>query len=181
MTFGNYATRQVDLAALVASIQQDLTEYDLQPSRQLLVVVPGLDREPYALQREVFQALRAAKISVYLPGNKDVNLPRQKWPSMGPNGFWRDGAVMVSPVMQPKGNEADVVHVVRLDQVASREDHIPMRNQLFVGVSRSRGWVRLSGAGMTGLLAGEVRRVLGAGDTLRFTYHPPRRMLDAAE
>ena len=181
VTFGNHATRRAELEALVTSIQQDLTEHGLQPSRQLLVVVPGLDWEPYTLQREIFQALRAANISVYLPGNKDVNVPKQKWPSTDPNGFWRDGAVTVSPIMQAKGNEADVVYVVGLDQVASREDHIPLRNQLFVGVSRSRGWVRLSGAGMTGLLADEICRVLAAGDMLRFTYRSPRRMLDAAE
>lgn len=182
VTFETYPTRQAELAALVACIRQDLTEHGLQPSRQLLVVVPGMEWEPYTLQREVFQALRAANLSVYLPGNKDVNVPKQKWPDTDPNGFWRDGAITVSPVMQAKGNEADVVYVVGLDQVAAREDHIPLRNQLFVGISRSRGWVRLSGAGMDSrALTGEVRRVLGAGDTLRFTYRPPRRTLDAGE
>lgn len=30
-------------------------------------------------------------------------------------------------------------------------------------------------------LTGKVRRVLAAGDTLRFTYRPPRRTLDASE
>lgn len=145
------------------------------------MVIPGLDWEPHTLQADVFRALRAAQLSVYLPGNKDVNAPKQKWPNIDPNGFWRDGAITVSPVMQAKGNEADVVYVLGLDRVAAREDQLKLRNQLFVGLSRSRGWVHLSGANMAGTaLAGEVQRVLASGDTLRFTYRQPRRSLDDA-
>ena len=179
VTFQHYSTRAAELNALVKSIQHDLSAGGLQPSRHLLIVVPGLEGQPYGLQREVFQALRAAGISVYLPGNKDVNMPKQKWPNTDPNGFWRDGAVTVSPVMQAKGNEADVVYVVGVDHVAAQEDSIKLRNQLFVGISRSRGWVHLSGAGLSGNpLAGEIERVIAAGDTLHFVYRQPRRQLD---
>jgi superfamily I DNA and RNA helicase len=179
VTFQSYPTRREELQALVRSVQEDLTTHGLQPSRQVLVVVPGLEWEPYNVQREVFRALRAANLSVYLPGNKDVNVEKQKWPDTDPNGFWRDGAVTVSPVMQAKGNEADVVYVVGLDHVAAREDSIKLRNQLFVGISRSRGWVHLSGQRLDGTaLAGEIQSVLASGDTLRFTYRPPRRQMD---
>ncbi|MDO4264391.1 MAG: NERD domain-containing protein [Deinococcus sp.] len=182
VTFEHYPDRRAELKALMHSIQRDLSEGGLQPSRHLLVVVPGLEWQPYRLQREVFQTLRAAGISVYLPGNKDVNVPKQKWPNTDPNGFWRDGAVTVSPVMQAKGNEADVVYVVGLDHIAAQEDSIKLRNQLFVGISRSRGWVHLSGCGMQGkTLTAEIERVIAAGDTLNFTYRQPKRQLDDVE
>ena len=85
----------------------------------------------------------------------------------------------ISPVMQAKGNEADVVYVVGLDRIAAREENIQLRNQLFVGLSRSRGWVHLSGADMErSPLAEEIQRVLTSGNTLRFTYRPPKRQLD---
>lgn len=179
VTFETYPTRRAELLALIASLQSDLTTHGLQPSRQILIVVPGLEWEPYTLQEDVFKALRSVNISVYLPGNKDVNVQKQRWPDTDPNGFWRDGAVTVSPVMQAKGNEADVVYVVGLDKIAAREDSIKLRNQLFVGISRSRGWVHLSGAALEGsALAGETRRVLGSGGELRFTYRQPKRQLD---
>ncbi|WP_412030361.1 ATP-binding domain-containing protein [Deinococcus yunweiensis] len=179
VTFETYPTRRAELLALIASVQEDLSTHGLHPSRQILIVVPGLEWEPYTLQEDVFKALRSVNISVYLPGNKDVNVQKQKWPDTDPNGFWRDGAVTVSPVMQAKGNEADVVYVVGLDRVAAREDSIKLRNQLFVGISRSRGWVHLSGAGMDGMpLAGEIRRVLASGGELHFTYRQPKRQLD---
>ncbi len=139
MTFAAYPDRKAELQALIASLQHDLREGGLQPSRHLLIVVPGLEWQPYNLQREVFQALRAAGISVYLPGNKDVNVPKQKWPNTDPNGFWHDGAITVSPIMQAKGNEADVVYVVGLDHVAAQEDSIKLRNQLFLWVSAAVG------------------------------------------
>ncbi len=106
-------------------------------------------------------------------------MPKQKWPNTDPNGFWHDGAITVSPIMQAKGNEADVVYVVGLDHVAAQEDSIKLRNQLFVGISRSRGWVHLSGAGMSSSqLKDEIERVIASGSTLRFTYRQPRRQLD---
>lgn len=181
VTFHSFANRREELDALVSALQRDLSVEGLQPSRQILVVVPGLEWEPYTLQGEVFRALRAANLSVYLPGNKDVNVPKQKWPNTDPNGFWREGAITVSPVMQAKGNEADVVYVVGLDRIAAREDNIQLRNQLFVGISRSRGWVSLSGAGMDGTsLAREIGAVLAAGGELHFTYRQPKRQLDDA-
>ena len=144
---------------LVAAVGRDLTEGGLHPSRHLLIVVPGLDGQPYGLQKAVFQALREAGVSVYLPGNRDADVPKQRWPDTDPNGFWREGSVTVSPVMQAKGNEADVVY--------------------FVGVSRSRGWVHLSGAGMAQTrLADEIQRVIAADGTLKFVYRPPKRQLD---
>ncbi|MFC4427183.1 ATP-binding domain-containing protein [Deinococcus navajonensis] len=179
VTFQNHPDRQSELRQLVTSIQRDLGAEGLQPSRQILVVVVGLEWEPSRIQAEVFHALRAANISVYLAGNKDVNVPRQKWPDTDPNSFWRDGAVTVSPVMQAKGNEADVVYVVGVDRVAVREDNLQLRNQLFVAISRSRGWAHLSGAGMEHLpLNQEIQSVLAAGNTLQFTYRAPRRRMD---
>jgi hypothetical protein len=80
--------------------------------------------------------------------------------------------------MQAKGT---VVYVVGLEGVARCDEHLPLRNQLFVGISSSRGCVHLSGSTMErSPLAAEVGRVLAAGDTLSFTYPPPKRNLDDA-
>lgn len=179
VTFESFPDRAAELRALVAAVGRDLSEGGLQPSRHLLIVVPGLDGQPYGLQKAVFQALREAGVSVYLPGNRDADVSKQRWPDTDPNGFWREGSVTVSPVMQAKGNEADVVYVVGLDHVAAQEDNIKLRNQLFVGVSRSRGWVHLSGAAMADTkLADEIQRVIAADGTLKFMYRPPKRQLD---
>lgn len=103
----------------------------------------------------------------------------QEYPNNDPNGFWRDGSVTVARTMQAKGNEADVVYVVGLDHVAKAEDHIPLRNQLFVALSRSRGWAHLSGTNCAeSTLAKEVHTVLTSGNALAFTFRHPKRLLD---
>ncbi|MBB6099659.1 superfamily I DNA and RNA helicase [Deinobacterium chartae] len=182
ITFDTYPARQAELEALCNRIAQDLQTEGLEASRNLLVVVLGEHREARMLQAEVFAALRRAGHSVYIPGNRDTNILHQKWPQNDPNGFWRPGAITVSPVMQAKGNEADVVYVVGVDHVAKAEDDLRLRNQLFVALSRSRGWAVLSGAGCSdSSLSREIRRVLEARGYLKFLYRPPRRQLDTLE
>ncbi|MOA65299.1 hypothetical protein D3C78_1916390 [compost metagenome] len=69
------------------------------------------------------------------------------------------------------------MHVVAFDQVARREDDIRMRNQLFVAMSRARGWVSLSGVGEQPM-CDEVRQVMASEGEYRFTLRrPPRREL----
>ncbi len=46
--------------------------------------------------------------------------------------------------MQAKGHEAEVVYVVGLKEVARHDAHLPLRSQLFVGISRSRGCLGLA-------------------------------------
>lgn len=181
VTFRTFPNRAAEIAALVESVRRDIAE-GLSPSRQLLVVIPGLEWEPCNLQRDVFRALRQAGIGACLPGNRDANVEKQRWPHNDPNGFWRDGDGPVSPVMQAKGNEADVVCVLGLDHVAAREDRIGLRNQLFVGISRSRGWVHLSGRQLPeNTLYREVEDVLESGNSLLFMDRPPRRQLEGEE
>jgi superfamily I DNA and RNA helicase len=62
-----------------------------------------------------------------------------------------------------------MVYVVGLDNVAKNEQDPNLRNQLFVGLTRSRGWACLSGIGNYDLYD-EMRKVITSGDTFTFTY-----------
>lgn len=173
------STRQAELDALVKDLQKDLGEHELQPSKHLLIVVLGQFKAVSWLQEEVRQALQAANISTFLPGNLKPNVAKQQYPNVDRNKFWCEGAVTIAPVMQAKGNEADVVYIVGLDQLAQQEDDLTLRNQLFVGMSRSRGWVTLSGVGLNQTTLGrEIQEVLKAKDAIEFTYRKPKRSLD---
>ncbi len=81
----------------------------------------------------------------------------------------------VSQIHRAKGNEAEMVHVVGFDLVARDEGSVNLRNGLFVALTRSRGWARLSGVGEHSMCE-EMRRVLSAGDSFTFTFsRPPQR------
>ena len=113
VSFQNYKDRAEELGALAANLKRHIDEDGLHLSRQLLTVIPALKGAHFGLQGEVFAALGSAGLSVYLPGNRNIGGPRQKWQDTYPNGFWREGAITVSPVMQANGKEADVVYVAR--------------------------------------------------------------------
>lgn len=46
-----------------------------------------------------------------------------------------------------KGNEAAVVYVVGVDSVQPFLSDVRMRNRLFTALTRSKGWIRISGIG----------------------------------
>lgn len=173
VTFDVYPHRAAEMQALVERIRRDLRE-GLSLSRNLLVVTVG----NYAnfVQKDVVAALRRAGIDTYIPAASGIN---REGDNREPNRFWHEGAVTVTTIHRAKGNEADVVYVVGLDKVARDEGDIAVRNGLFVAMSRSRGWLHLSGAGMVGTpFEREVRRVLDSGPVLTFRPVVPRRRLD---
>jgi superfamily I DNA and RNA helicase len=173
--FDSHASRADELAMLVENVRANLGPDGLKPSRELLVVVLGEGDEANVLQRQTATALMEAEIPVFIPTALGPNQLNPRYPNHDPDKFWHEGAVTVSLIHRAKGNEAEMVHVVGLDRVARREDDIQMRNQLFVALSRARGWVSLSGVGEHEL-NDEVRRVLESEGTYRFTFRrPPRR------
>ncbi len=91
-----------------------------------------------------------------------------KYPKNNPDLFWHDNAITVSRIDRTKGNEADMVYVIGLDNIAENESDPKLRNQLFVALTRSRGWLNLSGIGDHPFYE-EVRKVMEQKDTFTFT------------
>jgi len=178
ITYQDHATREQELDDLVRRLRRDLGEEGLQPSRHLLIVTLGEYGHDKVVQGQVAGALRRAGIDYYAPGALEVNQPPPE-KRADPNRFWMPGAVTVTTIHRAKGNEADSVYVVGLDQVARNEAEVTLRNHLFVAMSRSRGWLHLSGAGLsaTGFEA-EIGRVLAGGNSLTFSRGTPKRLLE---
>lgn len=173
VTFGDHVDRAAEVAALVRQVQRDLRE-GLTLSRHLLVVTVG--KEGATEIQGAAAALRRAGLPYSVPG---ASGPSVRGDNKAPNRFWHEGAITVTTVHRAKGNEADVVYVLGLDQVGQEEQDLALRNRLFTAMTRSRGWLHLSGVGMAGTpFEREVRAVLGSGDTLRFMPGVPRRRTD---
>ncbi|GGJ65500.1 ATP-binding domain-containing protein [Deinococcus aquiradiocola] len=171
--YASYTTRDAEMAALVEHVQRDLRE-GLTASRGILVIAVG--NFATDVQGAAAGALRRAGISYYVPG---ASKPDIKSDRARPNDFWHDGAVTVTTIHQAKGNEADSVYVVGLDLIAKDEQNLALRNQLFTAMSRSRGWLRLTGTGLAGTaFEREVQAVRSAGMSLTFLPGMPKRRTD---
>lgn len=175
LEFETYGSRQEELTALVEKIQHNIVHDGLNPSRDILVVVLGSNSEAIDLETQVAGFLMQQGIDIYIPSAPSSNILKFEWQVSQPNNFWCDGAVTVSRVPRAKGNEADMVYVVGFDNVARNESDVNCRNQLFVALTRTRGWANLSGVGNYPMYD-EMRQVITSGDTFTFTYkRPPKR------
>lgn len=170
--FENYDSREDELWALAQKIEYNLQEDKLSPSRNILVIALGYTTSPSYngnnLEREIADFLIDYGIDIYIPSALDLNNINPKWPHNNPDLFWFDGGVTVSRIDRTKGNEADMVYVVGLDNIAKNESDTKLRNQLFVALTRSRAWVNISGIGNYPLYE-EVNKLIAQGNTFTFT------------
>jgi superfamily I DNA and RNA helicase len=171
--FHDYGTRGEELQALSRRILAALDEDGLALDRQLVIC---LGQYASRAVEVTYHALRNAGVEVYVAANLKGNTPpAAHWRDQNRNGFRLPGHVTLTGVARAKGNEADLVHIVGLDEVGRLEDQVSVRNQLFVALSRSRGWASLSGTNIAPGFRDEVMRVLGSGERLTFTMGQPRR------
>ncbi|OIP69356.1 MAG: DNA/RNA helicase [Oscillatoriales cyanobacterium CG2_30_40_61] len=180
LEFEVYNSRQEELEALAEKIKYNLNHDGLKPSQDILVVVLGSTFEAMDLETEVGNFLMDQGIKIYIASAKRLNQVNPKYPDINPDRFWYDGGVTVSRIHRAKGNEANMVYVVGLDHVAKNESNPNFRNQLFVGMTRSRGWVCLSGVGDYPFYD-EIRQVISSGDTFTFTFNRPPKVDTGAE
>ena len=65
-----------------------------------------------------------------------------------------------------------MVYVIGLDKIAEDESNFALRNQLFVALSRTKGWLEVSGIGEFPMYK-EFRNVIESGNTFEFTFQRP--------
>jgi superfamily I DNA and RNA helicase len=175
LEFLTYSSRQDELTALSEKILHNLVNDGLNPSRDILVLILGTATEARDLETQVGEYLMQQGIDIYIPSAPQSNTLSFAWQDSQPNLFWCDGSITVSRLPRAKGNEADMVYVVGLDNIARNESDITLRNQLFVAMTRTKGWLNLSGVGNYPMYQ-EVHQAIASCDTFKFFYNrPPKR------
>jgi superfamily I DNA and RNA helicase len=162
--FNSYQTREDEFLGLVERVKYNLVEDRLRPSRNVLIIVLG-DRD---LEIRLANFLLDYGVDVYISGSEKLNNADVKYRNKKPDQFWCDRAITISSLNRAKGNEADVVYVIGLDYIAKNEQNPLFRNQLFVALTRSRGWLSMSGIGNYPFYQ-EVKNVLSQGGSFTFT------------
>lgn len=172
LEFEAFESRQEELVALAEGIRYNLQQDQLKPSRDILVVTLGSKYEVKKLQTYAAGYLIKEGIDIYIPSAPKPNSLSFEGIDRKPDIFWWDGAVTISKIFQAKGNEAYVVYVIGLDNIAMDEGNINLRNQLFVALTRTMGWAKLSGVGNYPMYD-EIREVIAGGNTFTFKFERP--------
>ncbi|WP_016951399.1 nuclease-related domain-containing DEAD/DEAH box helicase [Anabaena sp. PCC 7108] len=175
LEFETYSSREAEMTALAENIMHNIVHDGLNPSRDILVLVLGSTYEAMELETYVASYLMESDIDVYIPTALKLNDLVPQYPQNDPDKFWCEGGVTISRITRAKGHEADMVYVVGFDNVARNESDVNFRNQLFVALTRARGWANLSGVGSYPMYD-EMRKVIASGESFTFTYkRPPKR------
>ncbi|HLV09213.1 MAG TPA: ATP-binding domain-containing protein, partial [Halanaerobiales bacterium] len=174
INFNNYNTRKEELDHLADSIKNDINQHKLNPSRDILVIVLGDFREAFKLKIEAARHLMNKGVDIYIPKSLRNNELYPKYPDIDPDKFWNRGGVTITNIHRAKGNEAYMVYVIGLDKIAENEADFSLRNQLFVALTRTKGWLKVMGVGNFPFY-NEFRDVLKSGNTFEFTF---QRLLD---
>jgi superfamily I DNA and RNA helicase len=164
-----YRSRQEEFAALADRIWYNLKYDGLRPSREILVVVLGTGYEVGKLERAAARFLRDRGLDVFLPTTAGCNILDPTPQQFDRDRFWCVGGVTISRIHRAKGQEADMVYVVGLDRVAADDRNWQLRTQLAIAMTRSRGWLQLSGVGSYPLYD-ELWRAIESGDTFALMY-----------
>ncbi len=181
LEFETYSSREAEMTALSEKIMSNIVHDGLNPSRDILVLVLGSPYEAMELETYVASYLMESDIDVYIPTALKLNDLVPQYPNNDPDKFWHEGGVTVSRITRAKGHEADMVYVVGFDNVARNENDVNFRNQLFVALTRARGWANLSGVGSYPMYE-EMRKVIASGESFTFTYkRPPKRDIGDSE
>ena len=167
--FNKFTSRQQELTVLADRLKYNLQNDGMKPAQEILIIVLGSFYDAAQLEKQVAKFLIKQGIKIYLPTNDSYNTLHTESERRLPNQFWYEGAVTISTIHRAKGQEADLVYLVGLDHIAKHESDLYLRNQLFIALTRTRGWVNISGISNYSLYQ-ELEQVIAAKDTLQFTF-----------
>lgn len=91
--------------------------------------------------------------------------------------FGAEGSVPIAGINRAKGNEAAMVYVVHSEHGADPRTIVRRRNTLFSAITRSRAWVRITGAGeVMRVIEREVECVIAHGYRLDLIVPTPTEL-----
>lgn len=172
--FKKYSTENDLFEDLAENIYNDTKIQKLNPSRDILVVHLKEIYDFKYLER-IAETLNRRGINYYVPSCGSSNIVSSRdWKSKKPDKFWDEGSVTISPIVRAKGNEAPMVYVVGVEEVAQNESDIAFRNKLFTALTRAKCWVKLMGVGSYSLYS-EIEKAIESKGNFRFIYRKPKR------
>ena len=181
IVFNSFTSRQQELTVLAKNIKGNLNQDCLQLDREILIIVLGAYYDTPALIKQIATFLVNQGINIYLPTQSTFNCWDTPAEQRDYDRFWYPGAVTISNIYRAKGQEADMVYLVGLDNIARNESNLYLRNQLLVALPRTRAWVNISGIGEYSLYQ-ELRQLINGKQEITInTSNLPQRELKTSD
>ncbi len=169
LVHGAFESRDEELAALADWIKDDLGVQGVRPEQILVISLDAMRARQHLATLQ--SLLGVAGVASMIPGLVDSS-----WE------FSEAGRVTLSTVYRAKGNEAPIVYIFASEKLYDYVGEVENRNRVFTAMSRSKGWVRMTGIG-PGMKRLEEEITAIEADFPRFKFRFPNmdtiRKLDA--
>lgn len=158
-----YSSFTQEASDIAKRVLTDITQENLDPT-QIMVICVG-PKDISGLSIDYARNVRSKIISDKINDISSNKLNNDSLAHLAGEGsrdeFWKDGKVTVAGSDRAKGNEAASVYIAGAEQIAKdtwqknyrnsnlawRDDYVQVRNEAFVGLTRSEGWCHISGVG----------------------------------
>ena len=127
-----FPTREEELQAVANSVANDVNQEGVSPQNIVVISLDSLSAKKY--MSDLQRRLHAFGIASTIPGLVDDS-----------SEFAESGFVTLSTVYRAKGNEAPVIYIVAFERLWDYVGEVNYRNRAFTSISRSKGWVWVSG------------------------------------
>lgn len=167
-----HETRATELEAVAESIRRDINEQSVPPHQIIVISLDSINAKRLMMDLQV--RLQRHAIASTIPGLVDDSAE-----------FAEEGFVTLSTVYRAKGNEAPVIYIIAFERLWDYVDEVTFRNRAFTSISRTKGWLSISGSGpqMTQVKT-ELDKIMVDLPNFRFVYPDMtqiQRRLDPSE
>jgi superfamily I DNA and RNA helicase len=141
ITHRSFASKSDELEYVAEQVRADVEKEGLKPE-QVLVIPLSRSRRNGDSNRDYISEKLAEQLERH-----DITI-NAVWEENDKN-FLNQGEVTLAGINRAKGNEAGSVYVLGVDAVSEeiwRDNEVHRRNELFVALTRSRGWISATGA-----------------------------------
>ena len=168
ITFQTYYSRQQELTALATNIKYNLAQDNLL-ANDILIIPLALSQDGNFLAQQTAKFLMRQGINIFLPGSATANSLDDKTKDNYANNFYYPGAITIANSYRAKGQEAAIVYIIGLDNLAKKANDLTLRNQLFIALTRTQGWSALSGISNYDFYQ-ELTQVITNGNKFQFMF-----------
>ncbi|HAT80511.1 MAG TPA: hypothetical protein DCS17_03655 [Flavobacterium sp.] len=132
--YKSFNTRQQELEWIINDIEKNIKEEELKPDEIAIIAIDG--RKTAEEYKYLYQCLENKEIkSVRIGTDTSADI------------FRAEGHVTITNVFRAKGNEASLVYVYGFENIAKSSDIVTQRNKAFTAMTRTKGWLNLTGVG----------------------------------
>lgn len=143
-----FNSRSEELEWIINDIVRNINEEELRPDEIAVVALQSATKQV----REEF--------SILTKGLKDKGISSMSVGFDSKDSFRSEGAISLASVFTAKGNEASLIYVYGFEEIDGSSDPVKKRNRAFTAMTRTKGWLVLSGLEKAKELFQEIDAIL---------------------